>query len=108
VNSRSFSFDVFLATITLRHHSGSGACMASHSHRSPLGDEALLREAQVCEALCISRATLKRLIAKGLFPAPFRITPRVTVWRLSAVRAYIQAQSAKTHAAPAPPRDGSR
>jgi predicted DNA-binding transcriptional regulator AlpA len=85
--------------------------MASHSHRSPFGDEALLREAQVCEALCISRATLRRLIAKGLFPAPFKITPRVTVWRLSAVRAYIQAKSAETQAPPAPsssPRDPIR
>jgi predicted DNA-binding transcriptional regulator AlpA len=85
--------------------------MASHSHRSPLGDEALLREAQVCEALCISRATLKRLIAKGRFPAPFKITPRVTVWRLSAVRAYIQAKCAETQAPPAPsssPRDPIR
>lgn len=74
--------------------------MAVHKNRSPLGDEALLREAQVCEALCISRATLRRLIAKGLFPASFKITPRVPVWRLSAVRAYIQSQSSAAQAPP--------
>lgn len=80
--------------------------MAAHTNRSPLGDETLLRETQVCEALCISRATLRRLIAKGLFPAPFRITPRVPVWRLSAVRAFIQSQSAAA-LAPLPSRPPS-
>lgn len=81
--------------------------MAVQKNRSPLGDEALLREAQVCEALCISRSTLTRLIKKGLFPAPFKITPRVPVWRLSAVRAFIESRSAATQA-PSPPSSRGR
>jgi prophage regulatory protein len=47
-----------------------------------------LREREVLEILSISKATLWRLIHKGLFPPPVRISERVSRWRAEDVMAW--------------------
>lgn len=61
-----------------------------------LCDDALLREAQVLKLLSISRSTLRRWIAQGIFPAGIRISARITVWRSSVVQAWIRSHASAT------------
>jgi len=65
-----------------------------------LADSALLREAQLVHSpkrphgtapLPFSAATLWRMTKAGKFPAPVRLSERVTAWRVSDVRAWLNA-----------------
>jgi prophage regulatory protein len=68
-----------------------------------LPDSAFIREAQLVQSpkrpdspapLPFSAPTLWRMVAKGLFPKPIRISTRVTCWKVSEVRAWMAAQAA--------------
>lgn len=53
--------------------------------------EILLRLPQVLERVPVSRSGLWKMVQEGRFPRPVKLSPRVTVWTLSAVQAYIEA-----------------
>lgn len=44
----------------------------------------------VCERTSLSRTTLDRLVAAGMFPEPVRITDRRLAYNASAVEAWLQ------------------
>ncbi|MDM0051415.1 AlpA family transcriptional regulator [Variovorax sp. J22R115] len=67
-----------------------------------LPDSAFIREAQLVQSpkrpdtpapLPFSAATLWRKVKSGTFPAPCKLSARVTAWEVRAVRAWITAQS---------------
>lgn len=51
-----------------------------------------LRQAQVLALVPISKSTLWRRVQAGSFPAPFKLSARVTVWRAEEVQVWMQAQ----------------
>lgn len=68
-----------------------------------LSDNAFVREAQlvpspkrpgVSAPLPFSAPTLWRKVKAGTFPAPCRLSERVTAWRVGDIRAWINAQTA--------------
>ena len=54
-----------------------------------LPDSAFLRIAQLAQFVGVSVPTIWRLVAAGTFPAPIRILPRETTWRVGDVQAYL-------------------
>jgi prophage regulatory protein len=67
-----------------------------------LPDSAFIRESQLVQSpkrpgvtapLPFSANTLWRKVKNGSFPAPVRLSLRVTAWNCGAVRAWIKAQS---------------
>jgi prophage regulatory protein len=68
-----------------------------------LPDSAYLRESQLVRSskrpdsqtapLPFSAPTLWRMVAAGKFPAPRKLSARVTAWQVSEVRAWLQAQA---------------
>ena len=66
-------------------------------------DSAFIREAQLVQSpkrpatpapLPFSAPTLWRMVAAGTFPKPFKLSERVTAWKVGAVREWINAQTA--------------
>ena len=51
--------------------------------------ERALRSPDVCHQTGISRTHLYRLVSKGLFPAPVKLSDRVTVWREADVQSWL-------------------
>ena len=49
----------------------------------------LLRAHQVCEFLQISRSTLDRLRARGVFPQPVALSAGTIRWRKDAIENYL-------------------
>ena len=69
-----------------------------------LPDSALLREADLVRSpkrphamapLPFSAPTLWRKVKAGSFPAPIKLSERVTAWKVGEVRTWIEAQAAK-------------
>jgi len=52
-----------------------------------------LRQWQVLACIPFSKSTLWRRIQNGTFPQPIKLSERVTVWRVEAIRDWIDAQS---------------
>lgn len=48
-----------------------------------------LRDKQVAEMLTIGRSSVWRMAKEGKLPAPFKMSLRVTVWKLSDIEAFI-------------------
>lgn len=76
---------------------------ANQSVFDTLPDSGFIREAQLVQSpkrpatpapLPFSAPTLWRKVAAGTFPAPFRLSERVTAWRVGDVRDWINAQTA--------------
>jgi len=61
-----------------------------------LPNTGFLRQPQVLVFIPISKSTLWRRVTEGTFPAPVKLSPRVTVWRVEDVRRWIEAQSAQS------------
>ncbi|MDB5924112.1 MAG: Prophage regulatory [Betaproteobacteria bacterium] len=68
---------------------------ASLARNSTLPDTGFLRQPQVLSVIPISKSTLWRRVTEGTFPAPMKLSPRVTVWRVEDVRRWIEEQSAQ-------------
>ncbi len=66
-------------------------------------DDPWLTPAEVCQRVCMSKATLYRHLAAGTFPPPVRFTERIVRWRVSAIAAY-EASRVAPVAEPAPDR----
>lgn len=59
-----------------------------------LPDSALLRKRQLLGGLVpFSSATLWRRVADGTFPRPIKLEPRITVWRVGDIRAWLDNKS---------------
>lgn len=58
----------------------------------PLPETGFLRQKQVLALVPISKSTLWRRVGAGTFPAPVKLSPRVTAWRAEDVRGWIAAQ----------------
>jgi prophage regulatory protein len=77
--------------------------LITHSVFDQLSGSAFLREAQLVRSskrpdsqtapLPFSAPTLWRMVAAGKFPAPRKLSARVTAWQVSEVRAWLQAQA---------------
>lgn len=66
-----------------------------------LPETGFLRERQVLVFVPISKSTLWRRVDSGSFPAPVKLSPRVTAWRAEDVRRWIAEQGSQgTPAAP--------
>ena len=68
------------------------------SHHAPSFDDlpasGFIRQAQLIPSLLpISSATLWRKVKSKDFPAPVKLSSRVTAWRVGDVRAWMAAQS---------------
>ena len=58
-----------------------------------LPEVGFIREADlVPQIIPISSATLWRLVKDGQFPSPIKLSPRVTAWRVSDVRKWLEAR----------------
>ncbi|PKO39628.1 MAG: hypothetical protein CVU33_04670 [Betaproteobacteria bacterium HGW-Betaproteobacteria-6] len=57
-----------------------------------LPDTGFLRQPQVLQFIPISKSTLWRRIQARTFPAPVKLSERVTVWRVEDVRKWIAEQ----------------
>jgi prophage regulatory protein len=61
-----------------------------------LPETGYVRQAQLIPApIPFSSATLWRKVKAGHFPAPVKLSERVTAWRVEEVRAWLNAQSSK-------------
>lgn len=58
-----------------------------------MGHSDLLDATRLCELLCISRSTLRRLLQMGKLPPPLDLMPRKRLWRRSDIEAAINAAS---------------
>jgi len=72
-----------------------------------LPDSAFIRESQLVQSpkrphtpapLPFSAPTLWRKVKAGTFPAPIKLSDRVTAWNVGSVRAWIASHSAKQQA----------
>ena len=54
-----------------------------------LPETGFLRQPQVLTFVPISKSTLWRRVLAGTFPAPVKLSPRVTVWRAEDIRSWI-------------------
>lgn len=66
-----------------------------------LPDSAMLREAQLVKkpsnpapVVPVSASTLWRWVRAGTFPAPLKIGPNITAWKVGDVRQWLQSQTA--------------
>lgn len=55
-----------------------------------------IRQAGLLAILPISSATLWRWVAKGDFPQPVKLSPRITAWSIEAVQAWLATSGAET------------
>jgi prophage regulatory protein len=69
----------------------------SPSHLPPaLPSMGFLRQAQLLKFIPISKSTLWRRVQARVFPAPVKLSERVTVWRVEDIRQWIDAQGRQT------------
>ena len=73
--------------------------MQSPTPQPNLPEIGFIRQAQLIPAIVpISNATLWRKVKDGTFPAPVKLSPRVTAWEASKIREWIAARAAETAA----------
>lgn len=77
-------------------------------HFDSLPDESYLRESQLATnphrpdvptVFPFSNRTLRRKVQHGDFPAPVKLGPKITAWKVGDVRAWIAKQVSATNAA---------
>jgi prophage regulatory protein len=54
-----------------------------------------LRQPQVLTFIPISKSTLWRRVSAGTFPAPIKLSARVTAWRVEDVKRWIEQQAVR-------------
>lgn len=59
------------------------------SHQTVNADDRLITDKEVAHLLGASRSWPWKLVQEGKFPAPIKITPRCTRWRLSDVKQWM-------------------
>ncbi len=69
--------------------------MPARTNFDELPNDGFVRQAQIIPSpLPFSGATLWRRVRDGSFPAPVKLGPRTTAWRVKDIRAWMAAQSA--------------
>jgi prophage regulatory protein len=67
--------------------------MSNQQNFSALPPTGFVRQAQLVPAIIpFSSATLWRKVRDGSFPAPVKLSERVTAWEVSAIREWMQAR----------------
>lgn len=57
-----------------------------------------LRQAQLIPAIVpFSSATLWRKVKKGEFPAPYKLSERITAWKVEDVRAWLMSRNSSSN-----------
>ena len=64
---------------------------AQEAMETQMGEDRFLRIKEVVEKTTLSRTTIYRRIAEGSFPAPKRLSHRVSVWSMAAVDQWMEA-----------------
>ncbi|MDR1461786.1 MAG: AlpA family phage regulatory protein [Azoarcus sp.] len=64
-----------------------------------LPETCFIRERSLLELVPISHATLWRRVKEKTFPAPIKLSERVTVWRLAEIHAWMDEMTAKCRSA---------
>lgn len=59
-----------------------------------------LRQSAILAVLPISKTTLWRWVSNGTFPAPSKLSPKVTVWPAESVHAFLEAHAPKLKGEP--------
>jgi predicted DNA-binding transcriptional regulator AlpA len=59
----------------------------------PLPDVGFARQPTVLAHVPFSKSTLWAKIARGEFPKPVKLGPRITAWRVEEIRSWIERQS---------------
>ena len=73
--------------------SAAATAVVPHNPPAPaLPDTGFLRQPQVLAFVPISKSTLWRRIQAHTFPAPLKLSARVTVWRAEDIRRWIAQQ----------------
>lgn len=70
----------------------SAATGASSNGAPDVLPERFLRRTAVCEATTLPSSSLTDLIAKGDFPAPYKLSERSSAWKLSEVMEWINSR----------------
>lgn len=71
--------------------------MSAFPNSTPvLPDTGFLRQSQVLLFIPFSKSTLWRRIASGTFPAPVKLSEKITVWRAEDVRSWISQPTSGT------------
>lgn len=66
-----------------------------HKHLPELPETGFLRLPQVLAVIPVGKSTWWAGVASGRFPAPVRLGPRTTAWRVEDVRDYINKFSSR-------------
>ncbi len=70
--------------------------MTKNIQRTNLPDEGFIRQSELIPAIIpISHATLWRNVKDGTFPAPVKLSARVSAWRVEDVREWMKAREAR-------------
>lgn len=70
--------------------------MSYQTQAAPLPEVGFIRQAQLIPAIVpFSNATLWRKVKDGSFPAPVKLSARVTAWEASKIRQWIEARAAE-------------
>lgn len=80
-----------MSTTTRPLPSSPPTCIAEPSSTS-LPEMGFVRESGLLRILPFSHSTLWRRVAAKTFPAPIKLSERMTVWRVEDVRAWIRQQ----------------
>jgi predicted DNA-binding transcriptional regulator AlpA len=62
--------------------------MKSSNQSGPL--RGYIRQSRLLEFIPLSSATLWRFVNEGKFPRPIKLSERVTVWKVSEVKAWLE------------------
>ena len=54
--------------------------------------DCFIRRPTVLEATDLSDSTLFHLVRKGIFPKPYKLSERISAWKLSEVQAWIDSR----------------
>ena len=66
------------------------------NYRHPLPETGFMRLPAVLALAPVSKSTLWNWVSSGRFPAPVKLGPRVTAWRVEDVRAWLAERAAAT------------
>lgn len=69
------------------------------AHPAQLPATGYIRARQLLKLVPFGRSTLWLKVSRGEFPAPVRLSQRVTAWRCEAIREWIDAKAAQSHTA---------
>jgi predicted DNA-binding transcriptional regulator AlpA len=79
-------------TVSANMKRGDKMSMQQNYNAVELPASGFVRESQLSKFVPFSSSTLWRRVKEGKFPAPVKLSERVTAWRCADVHAWMQAQ----------------